>query len=105
MEKQTTPNLKVDESPIAQIPSIGTGDNMILETAELKPRFSVLSAIGIQFSLLATPLAVGSFLTFILGVGGSPFFFYASIVSFTGQMLVCISLAEIAAVFPHASGT
>lgn len=74
------------------------------EVAELKPRFSVISAIGIQYSISATPLAVGGYLTFILGVGGSPFFFYGFIVAAVGQILICVSLAEIAAVYPHASG-
>ncbi|TPX11722.1 uncharacterized protein E0L32_007459 [Thyridium curvatum] len=74
------------------------------EIAELKPRFSVLAAIGIQFSISATPLAIGGYLTFILGVGGSPFFFYGFIVASIGQIFLCASLAEIAAVHPHASG-
>ncbi|KAH7034674.1 amino acid/polyamine transporter I [Microdochium trichocladiopsis] len=71
---------------------------------QLRPRFSVLAAIGIQYSISATPLAIGGYLTFILGVGGSPFFFYCFLVAVTGQMLVCLSLAEIASVYPHASG-
>lgn len=74
------------------------------ENVELKPRFSVLAAIGIQFSISATPLAVGGYLTFILGLGGSPYFFYGFLVAAFGQILLCLSLAEIAAVYPHASG-
>lgn len=77
---------------------------VVVEARELRSRFSVLSAIGIQFSITATPLAVGSYLTFTLGAGGSPFFFYAFLVAAIGQMLVCTSMAEIASVFPHASG-
>lgn len=80
------------------------GQQTTLEAAELRPRFNVLAAIGIQYSISATPLAVGGYLTFILGVGGSPFFFYCFIVAATGQLLICTSLAEIAAVYPHASG-
>ena len=81
------------------------GHQSTLEAAELRPRFNVLAAIGIQYSISATPLAVGGYLTFILGVGGSPFFFYCFIVAIVGQLLLCTSLAEIAAVYPHASGT
>ncbi|EED16048.1 amino acid transporter, putative [Talaromyces stipitatus ATCC 10500] len=80
------------------------GTSGTLESAELRPRFSVLAAVGMQYSISATPLAVGGYLTFILGVGGSPYFFYCFLVAAFGQMLVCISLAEIAAVYPHASG-
>ena len=75
-----------------------------VEARELRSRFSILAAIGIQFSISATPLAVGSYLTFTLGAGGSPFFFYAFLVAAIGQMLVCTSMSEIASVFPHASG-
>ncbi|KAL9565573.1 hypothetical protein ACKAV7_009755 [Fusarium commune] len=38
------------------------------EVPELKPRFSVLAAIGIQYSISAAPLAVGGYLAFILAV-------------------------------------
>lgn len=75
-----------------------------LEARVLRSRFNVLAAIGIQFSISATPLTVGSYLVFILGAGGSPFFFYAFLVAATGQLLICTCLAEIASVFPHASG-
>jgi choline transport protein len=80
------------------------GNANAVEARELRSRFSVLSAVGIQFSIAATPLAVGSYLTFILGAGGSPFFFYAFLVAAFGQLLVCTSMAEIASAFPHASG-
>ena len=89
---------------VGQGPSETEGMVLNLEARELRSRFSVLSAIGIQFSISATPLTVGSYLVFILGAGGSPFFFYAFLVAATGQLLVCTCLAEIASVFPHASG-
>ncbi|KAL2068433.1 hypothetical protein VTL71DRAFT_16531 [Oculimacula yallundae] len=82
----------------------GEGSREMGEARELKSRFSVFSAIGIQYSISATPLAVGSYITFILGAGGSPYFFYAFIVAAFGQLLVCASMAEIASVYPHASG-
>ncbi|KAL9562823.1 hypothetical protein ACKAV7_013009 [Fusarium commune] len=78
-------------------------DVEICEVAELKHRFSVIAAVGIQYSISATPLAVGAYLTFILGLGGSPYFFFGFIVTAVGQILLCVSLAEIAAVYPHAS--
>ncbi|KAF5604180.1 amino acid transporter [Fusarium pseudocircinatum] len=76
----------------------------ICEVAHLKPRFSAIAAIGIQYSIRATPLAVGAYLTFILGLGGRPYFFFGFIVAAVGQILLCVSLAKIAAVYPHASG-
>lgn len=87
----------VDSGPIAN----GTS---VLEARELRSRFNILAAVGIQFSISATPLAVGVYITLILGAGGSPYFFYAFVVAALGQMLVCTCMAEIASVFPHASG-
>lgn len=77
---------------------------VLLEVRELKSRFNIWSAIGIGFSITATPLAVGVYLVLILGAGGSPFFFYSFLVAAFGQLLVCLCLAEIASAFPHASG-
>jgi choline transport protein len=89
---------------VGQVPSQRQGMVDNLEARELRSRFSVMAAIGIQFSISATPLTVGSYLVFILGAGGSPFFFYAFLVAASGQLLICTCLAEIASVFPHASG-
>ncbi|KAK5051034.1 hypothetical protein LTR84_003593 [Exophiala bonariae] len=85
-------------------PAPAEGISVTVEARELRPRFSVLSAIGIQFSISATPLAVGSYIVFTLGAGGSPFFFYAFLVAALGQLIICTCMAEIASVFPHASG-
>jgi hypothetical protein len=74
------------------------------ETTELRSRFSVWSTIGINFSLLATPMSVITYISLITGVGGSPFFIYCYITAAVGQLLVCTSMAEVAAVFPHVSG-
>lgn len=80
------------------------GSTLATEQRVLKERFSVWSTIGIQYSIIATPLAVGSYLTFIIGLGGSPFFIYSYIVAAIGQLMLCLSMAEIAAVYPHVSG-
>jgi len=80
------------------------GASAQLEARELKSRFNIWAAIGIQFSITGTPLAVGVYITLVLGAGGSPYFFYAFLVAAVGQMVVCICMAEIASCFPHASG-
>lgn len=74
------------------------------EEVQLKQRFSLIGVIGIQVSAVATPLAIGSYVQLILGLGGSPFFFWGYCVAFFFQLLVCISLAEIASAHPHAAG-
>lgn len=76
-----------------------------VEHAVLTERFNVWSIIGMNFSLTATPLAIGSYLVFTVGVGGSPFFIYGYIFAVLMQLAVCLSLAEIAAALPHVSGT
>lgn len=96
---------KTDSAEVNDRESVrGADASSQLEARELKPRFNIWAAIGIQFSISATPLAVGVYITLVLGAGGSPYFFYAFLVAAFGQMLVCTCMAEIASVFPHASG-
>lgn len=77
----------------------------IFEEVELdQDRFSVWSVIGLQFSCSAAPLAICSFTYLVAGVGGSSYFFWCYLVAALGQLLVAASLAEIAAIHPHASG-
>ena len=67
-------------------------------------RFSVLGAVGIHWSSTASPLAICSTLQLVIGVGGSPFYFWAFIVAACFQFMVALSLAELASVYPHTSG-
>ncbi|KAJ5979992.1 amino acid transporter [Penicillium waksmanii] len=67
-------------------------------------RFNIWSTIGIQFSVTAAPLAIVSYTTLITGVGGSPFYFWGFLVAAIGQILVAVSLAELASAYPHTSG-
>lgn len=72
--------------------------------ARLKERFSLLSTLGVNTSVTATPLAMGTYLSVIIGVGGSPVIIYGYIVAVTLNLLVCASLSEIASEYPHSSG-
>lgn len=69
-----------------------------------KESFNLWSSLGLQYSLTATPLAVGTYLASVVGVGGSPVFIYGYIFAVLCNLCVCVSLAEIAAVYPHSSG-
>ena len=69
-----------------------------------RDRFNVWSVIGIQFSITAAPLAILTYVSLVTGVGGTSYFFWCYVVSIIGQLLVAASLAEIAAILPHASG-
>jgi hypothetical protein len=92
-------------SPAVSATSKCVVENENVELRELMARFSIWSTIGIQFSITATPLAVGSYLAFVQGVGGYPFFVYGFIAVAVFQLILCVSMAEIAAVYPHTSGT
>ncbi|KAK2743503.1 hypothetical protein FQN57_004800 [Myotisia sp. PD_48] len=77
-----------------------------IQDAEPAPKvhFSVLSCLGVNFSISATPLAIGSYLALSIGTGGPPFFFYEFIFAGIGQIILCVALAELASSFPHSLG-
>lgn len=75
------------------------------EVEELRSRhFNLWSTLGINFSTIGTPLSIGTYLAFTIGVGGSPAYIYGYITTCLFQIMVCICLAELAATFPHSSG-
>lgn len=95
MDLHKTPS----ESSKTRAGSMAEGD-----TARLRQPFNVYSVIGMTFSLSATPLAVGTYLVFTVGVGGSPFFFFCYLAASFFNILCFLSLAELASIFPHTSG-
>ena len=70
----------------------------------LEKRFNILSTLGISYSITATPLSVGTYLSVVIGVGGSPVYFFGYIFAVILNLMVCLCLAEIASIYPHASG-
>ncbi|PGG96979.1 hypothetical protein AJ79_09386 [Helicocarpus griseus UAMH5409] len=69
-----------------------------------KHHFNLLSCLGMNFSITCTPLTIGTYLSLSIGTGGAPFFFYDFIFSGTGQIILCLALAELASALPHPSG-
>ncbi|CAG9988314.1 unnamed protein product [Clonostachys byssicola] len=94
---QAEPRKSNEPSPILNDPEK-------VEVSELKERFSLTGMIGLYFSLGAAPLAVGSYTTLILGVGGGAFLFWGTVVGVVFQIFIALSLAEIASAFPHSIG-
>jgi hypothetical protein len=80
------------------------GSMVAIPATDLRERFSLWSTLGIAFSITCTPLGIGTYLSVSIGVGGSPVYFFAYILAVGLNLLVCASLAEIAAVYPHSSG-
>jgi hypothetical protein len=83
-------------------PDLAPGD--VLHHAEVQKPFNLWSTLGISFSITSTPIAIGTYLSVSIGVGGSPVFFFGFILSVVLDLIICASLAEMAAVFPHSSG-
>lgn len=73
---------------------------------EVKPvkHFNFFLTLGITFSVTAVPIAVGSYLSLVVGLGGMPFYLYSFIFAGTFQFVTCLSIAELASGIPHSSG-
>lgn len=71
---------------------------------QMRITFNLWSTLGLVYSVTATPVAIGSYLTFSLVLGGSPFYVYGYIFAVGFNIVLCIALAEISSLFPHPSG-
>ncbi|ODV77392.1 amino acid transporter [Suhomyces tanzawaensis NRRL Y-17324] len=69
----------------------------------LKKNFSLWATAAMQFSLICSPMAIGTFLTIVIGIGGSPVLLYGFILAVTFDLIICFSLAELASAYPHSS--
>lgn len=75
------------------------------ETA-VKPQvhFSLLGAIGVQYSVTSAPIAIGAYLSLSIGLGGSPAYIWGFFMVGFFQLAVCLATAELASAIPHSSG-
>lgn len=96
---------KVGRSPdvITTNDEFDVGDVTASRT-KLERSFSLWSTLGIAYSITSTPLAIGTYLSVAIGVGGSPVSFFGYIMVAIFNMCICVSLAEMAAIYPHSSG-
>lgn len=82
-------------------------DSASLDSAQqIKPQvhFNIWTCLGVNFSVTATPIAIGTFLALAIGVGGPPIFFYEYIFAGIGQLILCVAMAEVASAIPHSTG-
>ncbi|KAM3473670.1 hypothetical protein MY8738_008246 [Beauveria namnaoensis] len=72
----------------------------------IKPKvhFSLLGAIGVQYSVTSAPIAIGAYMSLAIGLGGSPAYFWGFFMVGFFQLLVCLATAELASAIPHCSG-
>jgi amino acid permease len=75
-----------------------------VQNVQVEKSFNLWSTLGISFSITSTPIAIGTYLSVSIGVGGSPVFFFGYILAVCMNLCICASLAEMAAVYPHSSG-
>ncbi|KIX98633.1 uncharacterized protein Z520_05934 [Fonsecaea multimorphosa CBS 102226] len=76
------------------------------EISEVTPKehFSLLSAMGVQFSVTGAPVAIGTYLSLAIGLGGSPAYFWGFLVVGIFQFPVVLAVSELASAIPHSSG-
>jgi amino acid permease len=100
MEKATTTesSMQKDLHPVTTSTSVGLG------SVKPKKHFSILGALGVQFSVTGTPLALGTYLSLVIGLGGSAGYFWGFFFAGFLQFMVCLAVAELAAAMPHSSG-
>lgn len=81
--------------------------NESIDQGEVQPKthFSLLGAIGVQYSLTSAPLAIGFYLSMVIGLGGSPAYFWGFVVMGFFQLLVCLAVCELASAIPHSAGS
>lgn len=73
---------------------------------EVRPKkhFSLLAALGVQFSVTGAPLTIGSYLSLAVGLGGSAGYFWGFLMVGFFQLVVCLAVCELASAIPHSSG-
>lgn len=97
--KKTDPSVELTSRD--QLDDVGTGS---VSTLPETKAFSLWSVLGVNYSLTCTPIAIGTYLSVSIGVGGSPVFFFGYILAACMNLVICACLAEMAAIFPHSSG-
>ncbi|KAL4894125.1 amino acid/polyamine transporter I [Aspergillus ambiguus] len=73
---------------------------------EVKPKvhFGLISAIGVQYSVTGAPIAIGTYLSLTIGLGGSAAYFWGYVMMGFFQLTTCLAMCELASAIPHSSG-
>ncbi|ODV65056.1 amino acid transporter [Hyphopichia burtonii NRRL Y-1933] len=69
----------------------------------LVKRFSLWNTVALQVSLICSPIALGTFLSTVVGIGGSPGLLYGFILAVSLDLVICFSLAELASRWPNSA--
>lgn len=94
------------EKPI-QMVSIDSDASLLLgdnSEVHLKKNFNLWNTCAMQYSLICSSIAIGTFLNVSIGIGGSPGLLYAFLLAVSLDLVVCYCLAELASAYPSSSG-
>lgn len=84
---------------------VAEGESNEVHLNNLEKHFDIFSTLGDSYSATSTPITIGTYLSLVVGVGGSPVFFFGYILCMIFNMCVCLCMAEMSSIFPHSSGT
>lgn len=90
----------VEKGELTEIPT-----NVSCERGDvIERRFSIVSALGIGYSVTNTAMAVLASLASGIGSGGPVLYIYGQIVMFLVAICIAITLGELASAMPNAAG-
>lgn len=101
-ETKIPEKLEAMSDTVAEHPQTNQSDRT--GTVQPKVHFSLLSAIGVQYSVTGAPIAIGSYLSLTIGLGGSPAYFWGYFMMGFFQLTTCLAMSELASAIPHSSG-
>ncbi|KAJ9635626.1 hypothetical protein H2204_005800 [Knufia peltigerae] len=81
-----------------------SGDGEIMGEVQPKVHFNLWHSLAMNFSITCTPLAIGAYLSLVIGLGGSPYYIWAFLFGSFFQLILGLAVAEIASSIPHSSG-
>jgi hypothetical protein len=84
--------------------SAPSSDGEIVGEVQPKVHFNIWHSLAMNFSITCTPLAVGAYLSLVIGLGGSPYYIWAFLFGSSFQLVLGLAVAEIASAIPHSSG-
>ncbi|BAE62222.1 unnamed protein product [Aspergillus oryzae RIB40] len=108
------PSQAVDQSPYARPSfkdmegkpkhSIKTAEEDSIQIVNSDAPLHTWGALGMNFTITAAPISIGSFLALAIGLVEPSFFFYGFLFTGLGQLILCLAAAEIASSRPHPVG-
>lgn len=101
---QVKPPKKLDQMPNSLVERTSTNESEEIGEVRSKVHFGLLSAIGVQYSVTGAPIAIGTYLSLTIGLGGSPAYFWGFVVMGFFQLTTCLAISELASAIPHSSG-